>query len=690
MAGATLDFRPEPGSIPESPGCYQFKDRHGRVVYVGKAKNLANRVTSYFTGWRTHPQRTRAMLETARAVEWIVVDTEVEALHLEYTLIQRHKPRYNIRYTDDKSYPYLVLTTSEEVPRAGVRRGRIKRDDRKFGPYAHAYAIRETLDLLLRVFPVRTCRQGTFDRAARLGRPCLLFHIDRCAAPCTGEISVEDHRGLVDDLADFLEGRTVDEVLDRLEREMRTNADHQLYEAAARLRDQLFAARRALEKQQVVSERREDFDAVAVHEDELEAAVQAFFVRNGRVVGRKGWAVDKVEQLSGPELLQQFLVTLYEEREDDVPPLVVVQQEPADRGDLELLLGDIRRSAEVLGRGAPRTRQRVEIRVPQRGEKTDVLETVADNAREAFQRNRLKRGADFNARSRAMEQLQEALDLDDAPLRIECVDVSHLGGTEVVASMVVFEDGLPKKSDYRRFKLSEDRNDDYAAMREVFRRRFTRLLDERSSPVVDDEGQTKKFAYPPNLVIVDGGPGQLNAALAGVADVVRTADGDDAVDGASRFPVGEDVLPAAAPSGGLLDEVAFCSLAKQFEELWLPGRREPVVLPRGSEALYLVQRVRDEAHRFAITYQRRRRTDSVQRSELDDVPGIGPARRAALLERFGSAAAIRRSAVEDLETVPGISRTLATQVKDHLHRGDDDPVTAGSGAAESGPTGDVP
>jgi excinuclease ABC subunit C len=677
MPQTALDLRPEPGSIPDAPGCYLFRDRHGRVVYVGKAKSLQSRVNSYFTGWRTMPQRTRSMLEAARSVDWIVVDTEVEALHLEYTLIQRHKPRYNIRYTDDKSYPYLVLTTSEEVPRAGVRRGRVKAEDRRFGPYAHAYAIRETLDLLLRVFPVRTCRQGTFDRAARLGRPCLLFHIERCSAPCTGEISVEDHRALVDDLADFLEGRTVDDVLDRLEREMRANADHQLYEAAARLRDQLFAARRALEKQQVVSTRREDFDAVAVHEDELEAAVQAFFVRHGRLVGRKGWSVDKVQQLSGAELLQQFLVTLYEEREDDVPPLVVVQTEPADRDDLELLLGDIRRSAEAPGRGAPRTRRRVEIRVPQRGEKRDVLETVADNAREAFQRNRLRRGSDFNARSRALEELQEALDLDDAPLRIECVDISHLAGTEVVASMVVFEDGLPKKADYRRFKLSQDRNDDFAAMREVFRRRFTRLLDERASPVIDDDGSARRFAYPPNLVVVDGGPGQLNAALAGVADVVRSTDGGggtgaraggpEVMAGADEeFPVGEDVLPADAPTGGLLDEVAFCALAKRFEELWLPGRSEPVVLPRGSEALYLVQRVRDEAHRFAVSYQRRRRTDGVQRSELDDVPGIGPARRSALLERFGSVAALRRSTVDDLATVPGISTTIATQVLDHL------------------------
>ncbi|MFT6943293.1 MAG: excinuclease ABC subunit C [Nitriliruptoraceae bacterium] len=665
MQNPTAPFRPEPSTIPDAPGCYQFKDAHGRVVYVGKAKSLRSRVGSYFTGWNQLQARTQAMLRAAMSVEWIVVDTEVEALHLEYTLIQRFRPRYNIRYTDDKSYPYLVLTTSEEVPRAGVRRGKTKPADRRFGPYAHAYAIRETLDLLLRVFPVRTCRPGTYDRAARLGQPCLLFHIDRCSAPCTGEISTVDHRALIDDLAAFLEGRTVNEVLSRLETEMQTAADHQLYEAAGRLRDQLFGARRALEKQQVVSERPENFDAVAIFEDEIEAAVQAFFVRHGRLVGRKGWAVDKVQQLDPGELLTQFLVQLYEEREDDVPPLVIVETEPADREDLELLLGDLRRDGpRTAGPGANRTRDRVEIRVPQRGDKRDVLETVAQNAKDAFQRNRLKRGSDFNARSKALEELQQALGLDDAPLRIECVDVSHLDGTNVVASMVVFEDGLPRKSEYRRFKLSEDKNDDYAAMREVFRRRFARLLEERASPIVGDDGEARRFAYPPNLVIVDGGPGQLNAALAGVADVVRANNGD--APDVSAFPMGEDVLPAAAPTGGLLDEVAFSSLSKRFEELWLPGRTAPVVLPRGSEALYLVQRVRDEAHRFAITYQRTRRRSSVQHSELDDVPGIGPARRSALLELFGSAAAVRSASVDELVRVPGISRTLAAQLLEAL------------------------
>jgi excinuclease ABC subunit C len=627
-------FRPEPGTIPDAPGCYQFKDAHGRVVYVGKAKSLRQRLGNYFQAWTNIPPRTRAMLEAARTVEWIVVDTEVEALHLEYTLIQRHRPRYNVRYRDDKSYPYLVLTTSEEVPRARVQRGKVAKDDRRFGPYAHAYAIRETLDLLLRVFPVRTCSQGVYDRAARTGRPCLLHHIDRCAAPCTGEIGIEEHRELVDRLGAFLDGDTKP-VLSQLEREMSAAAAELNFEAAARLRDQLHAAERAMAKQQMVSDKPEDFDAIAIHEDDLEASVQAFFVRRGRLVGRKGWSVDKVEPLTSPELVTSAILRLYAEREDEVPPQVVVPVEPDDAEALSVLLADLRREHRAGERGRPI--QRVRFHVPQRGAKLAFLETVTDNAREAFQRTRLKRASDFESRSRALQELQDALDLDEAPLRIECFDISHLGGTEVVGSMVVFEDGLPKKSDYRRFKLSVDVNDDFANMREVIRRRFLRYADERAAPVVaEGEDTPRRFAYPPNLVVVDGGVGQLNAALEGIADLQ-------------------------------VDDVAFVGLAKRFEELWAPGRPRPVVLPRGSEALYLVQRVRDEAHRFAITYQRGRRSKGVASSALDGVPGVGPERRKALLRRFGSVAAIRRASVEDLMEVPGVSRTIASAVHDHLH-----------------------
>lgn len=650
MRNPALAFRPEPGSIPDVPGCYLFKDAHGRVLYVGKAKSLRSRLGSYFQAWSGVAARTRAMLEAARSVEWIVVDSEVEALHLEYTLIQRHRPRYNVRYRDDKSYPHLVLTTSQEVPRARVQRGPVARGDRRFGPYAHAYAIRETLDLLLRVFPVRTCSQGVYDRAHRTGRPCLLHHIDRCAAPCTGEIGLEEHRALVDGLADFLDGDTAP-VLDRLEAEMRSAASELNFEAAARRRDQLQAAQRALEKQQVVADKAEDFDAIAVHEDELEAAVQAFFVRRGRLVGRKGWSVDKVEPLSRAELLTSFVLQLYAERDDDVPPQVLVPEEPDDVEALSTLLAELRRDSRRGERGRPI--QRVRFHVPQRGAKLAFLRTVEDNARESFARTRLKRASDFDARTRALKELQEALDLDEAPLRIECYDISHLGGTEVVGSMVVFEDGLPRKSEYRRFKLSVDRNDDFAAMREVLRRRFTRLVEERARPLsergdasgeVGDAPSPGRFAYPPNLVVIDGGVGQLNAALEGVAD-----------------------LP--------IDDVAFVGLAKRFEELWRPGERRPVVLPRGSESLFLVQRVRDEAHRFAVSYQRNRRTKAVASSELDGAPGIGPARRKALLKRFGSVAAIRRATVEELTEVPGVSRTLATAVLRHLDVTVDDEAT---------------
>ena len=632
MTNPALSFRPDPGSIPDAPGCYQFKDADGRVIYVGKAKSLRARLANYFQPWWGIAARTRAMLETARSVDWIVVDTEVDALHLEYTLIQRHQPRYNVRYRDDKSYPYLVLTTSQGVPRARVQRGAVAKGDRRFGPYGHAYAIRETLDLLLRVFPVRSCSQGVYDRAHRTGRPCLLHHIGRCAAPCTGEISIDDHRRLVDQLGDFLDGDT-GPLLDQLRHAMQTAAVALDFETAARVRDQLFAAQRALEKQQVVADRAEDFDAIAVYEDELEAAVQAFFVRRGRLVGRKGWTVDKVEPLTTAELLTSFVLQLYAERDDDIPPMVVVPELPDDAAALSTLLAEQRRSNRKGGRGRPI--QKVRFHVPQRGARLSFLATVEDNAREAFQRTRLKRASDFDSRTRALKELQEALDLDEAPLRIECYDISHLGGTQVVGSMVVFEDGLPKKSDYRRFKLSTDTNDDFAAMREVLRRRFTRLVEERADPVVDAEGSPKKFAYPPNLVVIDGGIGQLNAALEGVAD-----------------------LPS--------DDVAFVGLAKRFEELWRPGSRRPVVLPRGSEALFLVQRVRDEAHRFAVTYQRARRTSSVATSELDAIPGIGPSRRKALLRRFGSVAKLKRASVEDLASVPGMSRRLAITVQAHL------------------------
>ncbi|MDP9022934.1 MAG: excinuclease ABC subunit UvrC [Actinomycetota bacterium] len=627
MDNPALAFRPEPGAIPDAAGCYLFRDDHGRVIYVGKAKSLRQRLASYFQSWQQIAARTQAMLEAARSVDWIVVDNEVEALHLEYNLIKEHRPRYNVRYRDDKSYPYLALTTSEEVPRARVLRNPRNPRDRRFGPYAHAYAIRETLDLLLRVFPVRSCSQGVYDRAQRSGRPCLYYHIGRCAAPCVGHIGVEEHRRLVGQLAAFLDGDS-DQTLARIEREMRTAADELNFEAAARLRDQLMAARTVLAKQQMVSSRREDFDAVDLIEDDLEAAVQVFFVRRGRVVGRKGWTVDKVEQLDTAELLTSFLLELYEERRDDVPPLVLVPTRPADQDAVGALLGELRGS-------------KVGFHVPRRGEKRALLETVRDNAREAFQRHKLKRAQDFNARSQALRDLQATLGLGDAPLRIEAFDISHLGGTEVVGSMVVFEDGLPRKSEYRRFKVGADRNDDYAAMREVIRRRFARLLEDEAASA----DAPKRFAYPPNLVLVDGGPGQLNAALAALRDL------------------------------GIEQRIEVAALAKRYEELYVPGDHQPIVVPRGSPALFLLQRVRDEAHRFAVSYHRIRRRRTVTTSELDAVPGVGPARRRALLRRFGSVRALRHASVEDLMETPGVSRTIATAVKAHLVGADGEEAT---------------
>jgi len=656
MRNPALEFRPDPGTIPTDPGCYLWRDRHGRVIYVGKAKSLRARLANYFGAWQGIHHRTRAMLEAARSVEWIICASDVEALHLEYNLIKQHLPRYNIRYTDDKSYPYLALTVQDEVPRAMVRRNPRKDGTRYFGPYAHAYAIRETLDLLLRVFPVRTCSQGVFDRCARTGKPCLLFHIGRCSAPCTGMVSAAHHRELIEDLIAFLEGDTT-ETIDELEARMHEEAAKLNFEAAARIRDQLGAVRKALERQVMVTGRPEDFDAVHYQADELEAAFQAFFVRGGRVVGRKGWTVDRVEALDDAELLGRFLLELAMERGEDLPREVLVPLEPEDCTTLEELLTEVR-LADVTGsregrRGAPLS-GRVSIRVPQRGEKRAFLDTVRENAVEAFHQHKLKRAKDFNARSQALQELQEALGLDEAPLRIECYDISTLQGTNSVASMVVMEDALPRKSEYRRFKISGvEGQDDFAMMHEVITRRFRRLLDEQRAPL--SERSERRFSYPPNLVIIDGGKGQLNAA------------------GRALEELG-------------IEGVALCSLAKRLEEVFLPGRAESVLLPRGSEALYLVQRIRDEAHRFAITYHRSLRGKEMTASAFDAIPGIGPSRRRALLVHFGSLKRVRQASAEELAEVDGISGALAQVVYDHLH-GMPRPVVGAAGVgAPAGPS----
>ncbi|MGY1680386.1 excinuclease ABC subunit UvrC [Geodermatophilus sp. SYSU D01176] len=623
-------YRPAVGSIPESPGVYKFRDPNGRVVYVGKAKNLRQRLNSYFADVAGLHPRTRQMVTTAAAVEWTVVGTEVEALQLEYNWIKEFDPRFNVRYRDDKSYPSLAVTLNEEYPRLQVMRGPKKKGVRYFGPYAHAWAIRETLDTLTRVFPARTCSTGVFKRAGQIGRPCLLGYIGKCAAPCVGRVSAEEHREIVDGFVEFMAGRT-DQMVRRLEREMAEAAEAMEYEKAARLRDDLGALKRAMEKQAVVLGDGTDADVVAFAQDELEASVQVFHVRGGRVRGQRGWIVDKVEEVSTGELVEQFLLQVYGgvdeatgvgEAGEVVPKEVLVPELPDDADVYEELLGELRGS-------------RVSLRVPQRGDKRALLETVERNAKEAFARHRVKRSSDLTARSLALSELQEALELPDAPLRIECIDVSHVQQTNVVASMVVFEDGLAKKSDYRRFSVHQG-TDDTAAMAEVVRRRFARHLKEEADRrdeqgLAAEEGRPRRFAYPPNLLVVDGGAPQVAAAARSLEEL------------------------------GIVD-VAVCGLAKRMEEVWLPGESDPVVLPRTSEALYLLQRVRDEAHRFAITYHRQKRSTSMLVSLLDDVPGLGDTRRKALMKQFGSLKRLRAATVEELMAVPGIGRRTAEAV----------------------------
>ncbi|MEX2556040.1 MAG: excinuclease ABC subunit UvrC [Actinomycetota bacterium] len=595
---------PKPNEIPDQPGAYLFKDAQGRVVYVGKALSLRSRVSSYFQDPDAMHPRTAAMVESAADVEWIVVANEVESLHLEYNLIKAHKPRFNVRYRDDKSYPYLAITFDEEYPRAMVLRGKKRKGVRYFGPFAHAYAIRETLDLLLRTFPVRTCSQGVFDRCRRINRPCLFYDIGKCAAPCVGHVDTDQHRHIAEDLVSFLEGR-FEPVLERLDADMGRASTDMEYERAARLRDQLASVRKAIEKQVVVSDRNESFDAVALAEDELEAALQVFFVRHGRMVGRKGFVVDKVEELDTPALLASFIRDLYM-TEEEIPREILVPVIPADADLLKAWL-------------ATRRGGRVEFRVPQRGEKRTLLETVAQNAGESFTQHKLKRRSDFAARAKQLNALQSALGLSEAPLRIECFDISNTGPTEVVGSMVVFEDGLPKRSDYRRFKIrSVEGQDDFASMAEVIRRRFLRYLSERDQPL----DKARKFAYPPNLVVVDGGKGQLNAALGVLAELG-------------------------------VQELTAVGLAKRFEEVYLPNQADPVDIPRGSEALYLLQHIRDEAHRFAITYHRTLRGRRIRESALDRIPGVGEERKKRLLRTFGSVRRILQASEEELaEVVP--------------------------------------
>jgi excinuclease ABC subunit C len=685
-------YRPAAGTIPEAPGVYRFSDQRGRVIYVGKAKSLRSRLNSYFADLSNLHPRTRQMVTTAANVEWTVVTTEVEALQLEYNWIKEFDPRFNVRYRDDKTYPVLAVTLHEEYPRLHVYRGPRKKGVRYFGPYAHAWAIRETLDLLLRVFPARTCSSGVFRRHGQMGRPCLLGYIDKCSAPCVGRVTADEHRTIVGDFTEFLSGRT-DRMVREFERQMSDASDALEFERAARLRDDIGALRRAMERQAVVFGDGTDADVVAFAQDELEAAVQVFHVRGGRVRGQRGWVTDKQEGAgeSTAVLVERFITQFYGEQAalaesaDDaiqpVPREILVPELPPEADALADWLTGLRGS-------------RVQLRVPQRGDKRALAETVARNAAESLNQHKLRRAGDLTARSAALTEIQDALGLETAPLRIECVDVSHVQGSDVVASLVVFEDGLARKSEYRRFAVRDGaEGGDVASIAEVVRRRFRRYLAETEQPdgtvpdgtvpdgtVPDgtdlngtdlngtahpdaahpdgaapgadldpDEaepavrggidpvtGRPRKFAYPPNLLVVDGGQPQVEAASAVLAELGVT-------------------------------DVAVCGLAKRLEEVWLPADPDPVILPRTSEGLYLLQRIRDEAHRFAITYHRQKRSKRMTASELDAVPGLGQSRRTALLKHFGSLRKLRQAGPDEIAAVPGMGPRTAAAVVAALH-----------------------
>jgi excinuclease ABC subunit C len=649
-------YRPAPGSIPESPGVYRFRDGGGRVIYVGKAKNLRARLNSYFADFAGLHPRTQSMLTSAAGVDWTVVGTEVEALQLEYSWIKEFDPRFNVRYRDDKSYPYLAVTMDEEYPRVMVMRGARRRGTRYFGPYSHAWAIRETVDTLLRVFPVRTCSAGVFKRARQIGRPCLLGYIGKCSAPCVERIGQAEHRRLAEEFCDFMAGQTA-RFTRRLEAEMRAAAAAEEFERAARLRDDIQALERALEKQAVVLPDGTDCDVIALAGDQLEAAVQVFYVRGGRVRGQRGWVVDKVEDVGDGELVEHFLSQVYGgdsvAGNGQAPPRLAGTgaRDPGarSRGSGATVPREVLVPVLPPGAGAveewlaARRGSRVRLRVPRRGDKKALLDTVARNAAESLALHKTRRASDLTTRSLALNEIQEALGLEVAPLRIECYDVSNLQGTHVVASMVVFEDGLARKSEYRRFSVKGTGGEgDVASVHEVITRRFRRYLEERETTgeldVLGDpasrgepELQQRKFAYPPNLVVIDGGPAQVAAAVSALEELG-------------------------------IDDIAVCGLAKRLEEVWLPGEDAPVILPRSSEGLYLLQRVRDEAHRFAITYHRAKRSKALAVSELDSVPGLGPARRATLLRHFGSVRRIAAATPAELAGLPGIGPQLAGAV----------------------------
>lgn len=609
-------WRPRTSDIPVEPGVYRFWDEHGQVIYVGKAKSLRSRLTSYFVDPALLHERTQNMISTAVRVDWVTVASEVEALQLEHTWIKEFDPRFNVRFRDDKSYPWLAITVQETFPRVLVVRGERKRGVKYFGPFVQAWVIRDTIDRLLRVFPVRTCSDSVFKRAKASGRPCLLGYIDKCSAPCVGRIDADAHRELIKGFAAVIEGDTKP-VLRQLKQEMDAASEQMEYERAARLRDDISAVENIAAKSSVVLSADSQADVIAIHEDELAAGIQIFHVRDGRIRGERGFVTDKLDDADAPNIMQRVLQQLYAADGGEVPPKeVLLNVEPVD----PLVVGEwlnLRRGSTV------------DVRVPQRGDKRALMEIVERNAAQALALYRSKRGADIASRSRALEEIAEYLDLRSAPLRIECIDVSHLDGTNVVASLVVFEDGLPSRKDYRRFVLKHGQgNNDVLSISEVVARRF------RDIQVTSDEVIKRKFSYPPQLLVVDGGKPQVNAAyeslqLAGV-------------------------------------DIPVVGIAKRMEELWLPDASDPIIMPRNSEGLFMLQRVRDEAHRFAISHQRQRARKSLMDSTLDEVPGLGEVRKKALLKHFGSVKRLRSASVEDIAAVPGIGPQLASTLHAHL------------------------
>ena len=645
-------YRPASGDIPTEPGVYRFRDEHGRVVYVGKAKNLRNRLNSYFAAPERLAPKTYAMVHTATSVEWTVVGSELESLQLEYTWIKEYKPRFNIAFRDDKSYPYLAVTMRDKFPRAQVMRGDRKKGVRYFGPYSQVWAIRETLDALLRVFPVRTCSPGVFKRAEASGRPCLLGYIDKCSAPCVGRISPEEHRNLADGLCRFMAGGA-EKFIAEFTTDMKDAAANMDFERAAVLRDDIVALTKAFERNAVVLSDSIDADLFAFVQDELEAAVQVFFVRGGRIRGQRGWIVEKVNDGSEGELIEQLLVRLYGEAAAHVASAssTLAEETDANRHEIprQILVPVLPDNTEQLREWLSGVRgAKVSIAVPQRGDKAELMKTVAENARHSLALHKSRRAGDITTRSASLVELQEALELPEPLMRIECYDISHVQGTNVVASMVVFEDGLPAKSAYRKFSVSGDAaRDDTASMYDVITRRFKRYLTEqqqraqagpqRSGEVASDAHaqEPAKFAYPPNLVLVDGGPPQVAAAQAALSDL------------------------------GVVD-VHVAGIAKRLEELWLPDDDFPVILPRNSQALFLVQRIRDEAHRFAITFHRSKRGKAMVASALDAVPGLGPAKREALIKHFGSLKNLKAASADELTQVQGVGPSLASKIREHF------------------------